>query len=145
MRYVFDTNVLVSALRSQEGASRRLLLAALDRRLVLLASVPLILEYEMVLTRPAQLRATGLSIVETNALLDVVVSVSVPVAQHYLWRPQLDDPNDEMVLECAVNGCADRLVTFNLRHLGRAASTFGIQAMTPPMAWKEIENRNAQK
>jgi predicted nucleic acid-binding protein len=53
--YVLDTDVIVAALRSDRGASRQLLLAALKRRFGLLLSVPLILEYEAVLTRPQHL------------------------------------------------------------------------------------------
>ena len=57
---------------------------------------------------------------------------------HFHWRPRLTDPADEMVLETAVNGRADRLVTFNVRHLRRAAAEFGISTVTPPEAWKEM-------
>ena len=141
MRYVLDTNVLVAALRSDQGASRRLFLAAIDRKIVALASVPLVIEYEAVLTRPEQLEACGRSHAETNAILDAFVAVAEPVHLRFLWRPQLKDPADEMVLEAAVNGGADRLVTFNLRHLGQAAARFGIVAMTPPEAWHEIAGK----
>jgi predicted nucleic acid-binding protein len=85
--------------------------------LTMLASVPLMLEYEAVLTRPDQLIATGLSVEETNDVLDELASVVEPAAFHFRWRPQLTDPGDEMVLETAVNGSAGRLVTFNTRHL----------------------------
>jgi len=117
MRLVLDTDVVVAALRSDQGASRQLLLAALDRRIVIVASVPLMLEYEAVLTRPEQLAQTGLTVEETNAVLDALAALIEPVALRFLWRPQLKDPSDEMVLETAVNGLVDRLATFNVRHL----------------------------
>jgi hypothetical protein len=63
-----------------------------------------------------------------NAILDAVAAVAEPVRLRFLWRPQLKDPADEMVLETAVNGIADRLVAFNLRHLKPAAKKFGIVA-----------------
>ena len=138
MRYVLDTNVLVAALRSDLGASRKLLLSAMDGRIAVLASVPLMFEYEAVLTRSQHLSVTGLTIAETNAVLDGFAAVVEPIQLRFLWRPRLRDPSDEMVLETAVNGRADRLVTFNLRHLGPAAKEFGILAVTPPDAWKEI-------
>lgn len=138
MRYVFDTNVIVAALRSDRGSSRHLLRYALTGRLLMLLSVPLVLEYESVLTRPEQGIATGLSIGETNALLDAVVRLAEPVWLRFLWRPRVKDPADEMVLETAVNGRADRLVTFNLVHLKAAAEEFGIRTMTPPEAWNEV-------
>jgi hypothetical protein len=50
-----------------------------------------------------------------------------------------------MVLATAVNGQTDRLVTFNLRHFSSAAKAFGIHAVTPPEAWKEVQHRNEEK
>ena len=145
MRLVLDTNVLVAALRSDRGASRKLLLSALDGKIQVIASVPLIIEYEAVLTRPHHLGATGLSIEETNAVLDALAAVAEPIQLRFLWRPRLKDPADEMVLETAVNGRADRLVTFNLRHFKPAAKEFGILAVTPPEAWKEVQRRHEKK
>jgi putative PIN family toxin of toxin-antitoxin system len=145
VRYVFDTNVLVAALRSDLGASRQLLSTAFDRRIVVLASVPLMIEYEAVLTRSEHILATGLSVSDTRALLDGFASVAEPVLVSFLWRPMLKDPGDEMVLEAAVNGGADRVVTFNLRHLRLAAQEFGIRVLSPPDAWKEIRRLDAKK
>ena len=145
MRYVLDTNVLVAALRSDKGASRRILLTALGGDIVVVASVPLMIEYEAVLTRREQLLATGLTAGETNAVLDAFAAVTEPVLLRFLWRPQLRDAADEMVLETAVNGRADRLVTFNVRHLRQAAERFGIVTATPPEAWKEICSLNEKK
>src|SRR5437773_1050473 len=104
MRLVVDTDVMVAALRSRNGASRLLLMAALDRQVEMLVSVPLILEYEAILTRPEHLAESGLSVAETNGLLDAVSSVSEPVMLRFLWRPWAKDPSDDMVLETAVNG-----------------------------------------
>ena len=139
MRLVLDTDVVVAAMRSDQGASRRLLLAALDRRVAILASVPLILEYESVLTRPEQLHEIGITAAEIGEVLDALIAVAEPVVLRFLWRPQLKDPNDEMVLETAVNGKADRIATFNTKHLAAAARTFGIRAERPGLIWREIE------
>lgn len=139
MRLVLDTDVVVAAFRSDKGASRRLLLAALDREVTMLASVPLMLEYESVLKRPEHLAAIGLTRDEVDAVLDAVALVIEPVRLAFLWRPRLRDPNDEMVLETAVNGRADRLVTFNLRHLAEAAREFGIHAGLPGEIWREVQ------
>jgi predicted nucleic acid-binding protein len=129
---------MVAALRSDRGAARRLLLLALEGKLELLASVPLMIEYEAVLTRPEQLEAIGLDVDEVNDVLDAVARVCTPVAFRFLWRPRLKDPADEMVLETAVNGGADWLVTFDQRRLAAAAREFGIRAMVPAEAWKGI-------
>jgi predicted nucleic acid-binding protein len=53
-----------------------------------------------------------------------------PVHLHYLWRPQLRDPADEMVLETALNGRADALVTLNIGDFA-AAAHFRLAVMTP--------------
>jgi predicted nucleic acid-binding protein len=130
--------VLVASLRSDQGASRRLLIGALDGLFEVLASVPLIIEYEAVLTRREHLYASGLTSREVHDVLDALVRVSTPVHLRFLWRPQLKDAGDEMVLETAVNGQADRLVTFNVRHFAASACGFGIRVVQPRDAWKEI-------
>lgn len=126
-------------MRSDEGASRQLLLAALDRRFVVLASVPLMLKYEAVLTRPEHLDQIGVTAEEMNEVLDALAMVVEPVVLRFHWRPQLKDPDDEMVLETAVNGGADRIATFNIKHLAAAARTFGIRAARPGSIWREIQ------
>lgn len=137
--------MLVAALRSDRGASRQLLNRALDREIEILASVPLIVEYEAVLTRQEHLDASGLSSEDVNAILDALAKVIIPVHLRFLWRPRLKDPADEMVLETAVNGAADRLVTFNVRHLAEAAREFGIPVMRPGEVWKEVQRRDEKK
>lgn len=111
---------------------------ALDGGFDLLASVPLMIEYEAVLTRPEHLAAIGLTPGEVNEILDAIAKVAHPVPLRFLWRPRLKDPSDEMVLETAVNGGADWLVTFNMRHLADAAREFGIRAVRPFEAWKQV-------
>jgi predicted nucleic acid-binding protein len=132
--------VLVAALRTERGASRQLLVGALDRDFELLVSVPLIVEYEAVLTRPEHLAMSGMTSQEVGDVLDALVNASTPVFLGFLWRPRLRDPGDEMVMETAVNGAADWLVTFNMRHL-ETAREFGVRVMRPSDAWKEIRKR----
>lgn len=62
------------------------------------------------------------------------MAMAEPVKIHFLWRPQLRDPGDEMVLETAVNGRADGLVTFNARDFGTVPEQFGIAVMIPRVA-----------
>lgn len=89
--------MVVAALRSDRGASRQLLLAGLNREFEVLLSVPLILEYEAVLTRPEQLTACGLRAAEVRSVLDDLASVARPVRLAFRWRPTLLDPDDDMV------------------------------------------------
>jgi putative PIN family toxin of toxin-antitoxin system len=137
---VFDTAALVAALRSDTGASRRLLLAVFERRITLVVSVPLMIEYEAVTTRPAQLRAARLSVEDIGVLLDAIAALAEPVRLAFLWRPALRDPDDDMVLEAAVNGKADAIVTFNIRDFG-AAKHFGISVLSPGEAVRHLEGQ----
>jgi len=141
MRLVLDTAVLVAAIRSDAGASRLLLVAALERRLTLLASVPLMLEYQAVLTRAEHLRAASLAASDIDVLLDAIAAVAEPVHLAFLWRPAVRDPDDDMVLEAAANGRAEAVVTFNVRDFAGVAERFGIRVLTPGEAVQRLEAR----
>jgi predicted nucleic acid-binding protein len=130
---------MVAAIRSNAGASRRLLRAGLQRRCILLISVPLMVEYQSVMTRPEHLTASHLSAADVGDLLDAVVSVAEPVRLAFLWRPLLRDPDDDMVMEAAVNGQADMLVTFNRRHFGMIGERFGVRVCSPGEAVRDLE------
>ncbi len=136
MRVVLDTSILVAAIRSDAGASRRLLLDVLERKVVALASVPLMIEYEAVMTRPEHLAASGLSAEDVGILLDAIAAVLEPVKLDFLWRPTLKDADDDMVLEVAVNGRADAIVTFNIRDFSSHAERFGVAVQSPQEAIK---------
>ncbi|MEQ1437868.1 putative toxin-antitoxin system toxin component, PIN family [Fontimonas sp. SYSU GA230001] len=131
MRLVLDTDVVVAALRSPTGASAELLRRARRGRVRLLASVPLFIEYEAKCAEQSHLRASGLTVRERRQFLDALAALVEPVVVHYLWRPQLRDPADEMVLEAAVNGRADALVSFNHRDFGDVPQRFGISLLRP--------------
>ncbi len=126
-----DSSVVVSAFRSRLGASSRLLVLVENGRLVPLATPALFLEYEDVLKRPEQREASGLSLAEVNAALTALAALTEPVEVRFTWRPQLADPGDEMVLEAAVNGQADALVTHNLADFALAAPRFGLMLLRP--------------
>lgn len=130
---------MVAALRSNAGSSRQLLISALRKRFELLLSVPLMLEYEAVLKRPEHLRTAGATRNDIDAILDALAATGVPVTPNFSWRPELSDPGDEMVLEAAVNGQADLIVTFNVTHLRHGARRFGIRAIWPAEALSILE------
>jgi putative PIN family toxin of toxin-antitoxin system len=145
VRLVLDTDVMVAAIRSDAGASRLLLNAALQNGYVLLASVPLMIEYESVMTREEHLAVSGLSAREVHALLDGIAAVAKPVQLVFLWRPVLRDPNDDMVLETAVNGDADVLVTFNQRDFAEVAKRFSVRVCLPAQAVRLLEKRDEKE
>ena len=109
------------------------------KRATLLLSVPLAMEYEAVCCRPEHRLEAGLSERQVTIFLDAIAAMAEPVTTHFLWRPQLRDPNDEMVLEAAVNGRADILVTFNVRDYGTAASQFGVEVLRPREAVERMK------
>lgn len=131
MRLVMDTDAVVAAMRSPGGASAALLRVARSGRATLLATAPLCLEYEAVCSRPEHLRAAGFDPGDVGAFLDAVVDLVEPVEAWFLWRPQLRDPADELVLEAAVNGQAIAIATFNGRHFLPAATRFGVEVLLP--------------
>ncbi len=135
---VLDTDVLVAAFRSPTGASAALLQAALDGQVTLLANVALVLEYEAVCSRVEHINAAGVSSRQLGVFLDAIATLTEPIESHFVWRPQLRDASDEMVLEAAVNGRADVIVTFNLRDFGLAPAKFGIQVMLPRDALRSL-------
>jgi putative PIN family toxin of toxin-antitoxin system len=138
VKVVLDTDVVVAAMRSPAGASAALLRGARQGLLVLLLSVPLALEYEAVCMEPEHRLAAGLSKEEANIFVTAVIAMAEPVQTHFLWRPQLRDAGDEMVLETAINGRADALVTFNVRDYGTAPISFGIDVLLPREALGRI-------
>lgn len=140
-RVVLDTNVLVAAGRSRQGAAFALLKALREGRFRIMASVPLFLEYEAVLKRPEQLMVGRRSEAMVDAFLDALSLRTESVHLHFLWRPQLRDPADEMVLETALNGRADALVTFNVSDFA-PAGRFGLPVWTPREFLLKLEEEN---
>jgi len=132
---VLDTNVVVSALRSRRGASFQVL-RRLGKGWAPLISVPLVLEYEAVGKREAE----RLNI--PHSAIDAIVSAFCFAGRetdiHFQLRPFLADPGDEFILELAVAGRADAIVTHNVKHFA-GAERFGIRVMTPREFLRIIE------
>ena len=119
-----------------------MLVAALEQRFTLLVSVALMVEYEAVMTRTEHLVASKLSVEDVGILLDALASVGEPVRLAFLWRPTLRDTDDDMVLEVAVNGQADAIVTFNRRDFRPATERFGIEVLSPGTAIERLGERS---
>lgn len=138
-RVVIDASVVVAALRSREGASNALLRLVAHRRMLALATPALFLEYEEVLKRPVQRAAHEIDDDAIDAFLAALASAIEPVTIHIGWRPQLRDPSDEMVLEAAINGRADAIVTFNVKDFAPADAQFGIPVLVPAAVLKMVK------
>jgi putative PIN family toxin of toxin-antitoxin system len=118
-------------MRSPTGASAAIVRLARQGRVTLFVSVALALEYEAVCGRLEHRLAAGLSEDEVNVFIDAIVALAEPVKMHFLWRPQLRDPCDEMVLETAINSEANALVTFNAKHFGEVPGHFSVDLLLP--------------
>jgi len=127
-RVVLDTNVLVSAIRSRNGASFQVLSRVGAGVFDVAVSVPLVFEYEDALLRHAD--ASGLTSSDIQDLVDYVCSVAVRQEVFFLWRPLLKDPKDDMVAELAVAAGCDAVVTHNVRDFV-GIERFGIACLTP--------------
>lgn len=138
MRVVIDSCVLVAGLRSRLGASNKLLTLVAGKAIVPIVSTAVFLEYEAVLSRPEQRLVTRMSEKDIAGFLAAFASAAEPVELDFLWRPQLTDPADEMMLEAAVNGRARAIVTHNVRHFGAAERLFCLKIVTPAALLKEI-------
>lgn len=108
---VLDTNVLYAALRSRRGASYKLLSLIDAGKFEINLSVPLVIEYEDVLKKNEH--KLTLSLFQIEQLLDYLCAVGNLHEVHFLWRPIIGDPEDDMVLELAVKSQCDYIITYN--------------------------------
>ena len=138
MRIVLDTSVVVAGLRTRLGAGNAVLRLVARRQVILLATPPLFLEYEDVLKRPEHRLAHGLTSEAIDEFLAELAALTEPVEVHFQWRPQTRDPNDEMVLEAAINGRANAVVTYNTADFASAAKRFKISVLSPADLLKKV-------
>lgn len=124
---MIDTNVIVAALRSRQGASFKLLSLIGTQRFEIHDSVALILEYESVIQRYRT--DIGLSQDEVAEFIDSLCSMARHHNIYFLWRPSLPDANDELVLELAVSAKCEYIVTHNTKDF-KGTDKFGIKAVT---------------
>jgi len=127
MKGVIDTNVLVSALRSRNGASNEIARRAFLKDFEIPLSLPLYLEYMDVLTRPGKV---PLSREEAVDFCQDIAAVATHHRIHFLWRPFLPDPKDDLLLELAVASGSGYIITHNIGHL-RQAVAFNVKGVRP--------------
>jgi predicted nucleic acid-binding protein len=136
LRVVIDTNVFYSAIRSSRGAAHRLMReVGVNSAFQIQLSVPLVLEYEEVAKRNA--RSLGLTFQDVDDILDYLCSIGGLHTIFYLWRPFLPDPDDDMLLELAVEAGCSRLVTYNTKDF-RGSENFGVLPVTPQVFLREL-------
>ena len=131
LKIVLDTSVLIAALRSRSSASAEVILRILRAEVRIFLSIALLYEYRDVAMRSDQRAASQLPAAEIEVLIDQLEDVAEPTLSNEKRRPLSSDPNDDLVLEAAINGNVDRIVTHNIRHLREPASRFKIAVVTP--------------
>lgn len=129
MRVVLDTSVLVAAARSRNGASFQLMSMLPSGTFEMALTVALYTEWQAVLTRPEHL-PPGATPDMAVGFLRYLASIAHLQDVHFLWRPFLRDPDDDMVLECAVAAGCRYIVTHNVKDF-RRVEELKVQAITP--------------
>ena len=138
-RVVIDTNVFTAALLSGAGANRRVLRACISGRAQPLMGAALFSEYEDLLARSALMAKSPLTAAERRQLLEAFLSVCEWVRIYFLWRPNLPDEADNHLVELAIAGGADAIVTNNTRDVRRGELSFPhLQILTPAQFLKTI-------
>jgi putative PIN family toxin of toxin-antitoxin system len=127
-KVIIDTNVLVAALRSRNGASFKVLTLIGKGKFKFVISVPLVLEYEDVLKRVTD--EIGLQVSDIDDILDYLCKIGEHREVFFLWRPYLKDSKDDMILELAVESRCDIIVTHNVKDF-KGIEKFGLKVMKP--------------
>ena len=129
---VVDTNVLVSALIGSDGASREVLRKCLTGEYNPLISNALFAEYEDVISRDRVKNICPLSDKETRELVNALYGRCKWVPIYFLWRPNLQDEGDNFLVELAIAGNAEKIVTYNVEDLVDAELNFsGLRIVKP--------------
>ena len=137
---ILDTSVFTAALlRAGAGASRQTLRLCLEEQCYPLMGDKLFLEFESVLGREELFKNCPINAQEREELFAAFAAVCRWVPVHYLWRPNLPDEGDNHVLELAVAGGAEAVVTHNVRDFRRAELQYPeVQILTPAEFLKKV-------
>lgn len=131
-KVVVDTSVIIGALIGKRGANREVLRQCLAGEYLPLISNSLFQEYEDASFRPRIRRACPLDDGEIRDFLNAFYSVCHWVTIYYLWRPNLTDEGDNFLIELALAGGSQKIVTNNVKDLAAAELRFDeLQILTP--------------
>ena len=133
---VIDTNVFVAGLRSAGGASRMVLRRVLEGKFQALFGNALWSEYQDLLGRPVWGEGTNAD--ERQQVLAALARQGRWVTVYYGWRPNLPDEADNHLIELALAGGAQAIVTHNVRDLRGGELRLGkLRVMTPAQCLEE--------
>lgn len=131
MYAILDTSVLVSGLRSKQGASFQILQAIRRGEIRIAISVALVLEFEAVLLRPGLV--PHYTAAEIATIVDAICLMGTHQPIFFAWRPFLADPNDDLLLELAVAASAPYIITHNINDF-QGSDSMGVRAIMPATA-----------
>jgi putative PIN family toxin of toxin-antitoxin system len=123
-RIVVDTNVFIGAILSPAGENRQVLRACLLGRARPLMGAALFHEYEDLLGRAALMIKSPLTPRERDTLLAAFLSAAEWIKVYFLWRPNLPDEADNHLIELALAGSAQSIVSHNLGDLQQGELRF---------------------
>jgi uncharacterized protein len=139
VRYVLDTCIVVSGLRSRNGTSNRVLQLALERKIRAVCHYKLLSEYREVLFRMVKRGELEYSWARTERFLAALVTVSEEVEVRYLWRPNLPDEKDNFIYEAAFAASPATIVTHNVRDFRKPEIEWpGVLIKTPQQILIEV-------
>jgi len=140
MNVVIDTNVWISALISKEGFGREIIRLSLQDKISPQISTSLFLEYEAVMKREKIQNLCSLSVDEQQLLFQAFMSTCKWNEIFYMWRPNLDDKDDDFLIELAVASNSEVIISDNTKDLKSGELHFGFEVLTP----KEFLERNGK-
>ena len=144
MLLTLDTNILYPALMSSTGASNFILQQVRSRRIQIALSVAVFLEYKDVLTREKSLKDFILQKSDVDKFLRFIAYIGKIFEIYYLFRPNLKDEKDNMIVELAITSQSDYIVTNNIRNFKNAELNFDeLKVITPSEFVKMWRNENA--
>lgn len=141
MRIVLDTAAFINAIRSNTGAAAEVLRLAILGKVTLLMDLNLAYEYRDVGLRSQHIEVSRKTVEELEFIITTLESIAIPVLVKFKHRPLSKDANDNMILDLAISGDADAIVTNNLRDFLPAAEDFGIMVLTPGEFLIELRRR----
>lgn len=115
---------------------------AAEQRLTLVGGLSLALEYIDVCERPSVWQGSRASQQDATRFAAEIIALLDPADIYFRWRPTTPDPGDDHILEIALNGAVDAIVTFNTRDFAEAAARFGLRVMKPVDMLRTLEQSN---
>ncbi len=132
MIVTLDTNVILAALLSRNGASNRILKLGIQEQLNIAVTTSVLLEYDDALKRAEILKKLNRTVLDIEDILDLITLTANKHSIYYRMRPNLFDDNDDLFVECAFTINSEYLITSNLKDFKRSELiSYPFKVVTP--------------